>query len=240
MPQTWKVDDFTEGGLASVVEFVGRLNDIEEDVEGLYGTQDEIHFVDCELIEAGEDVTLEEGRFTTWIKQSNKKNSVAGKMVAAWAEFASAHDLDVDDIPNCLMNGLMRWKKVTYEFGDDMSPGRAFVPVEIIEEGGKKAAKKVTGKKATSKPAPPPEDDDDDDAEVPEILVKAIHDTIGEDGATKAMIQRTIKQKAELRKALADYDGDLSAVLDAMPSIEEDDGSYTRVEDDDGGDEDPV
>ena len=242
MPGTWNVDDLTEGGLASITEFIGRLDDVEDDVEGKFGDQKELHFSDVEIIEAADDVTLDEGRYTTWVKQSNKKNSTDGKMVADWAAFAQANDLG--ELPGCFFGVLMRWKKVTYEFGDDMSPGRALVPTEIIETGGKKAKTKTKTKTKSTEPAAaaPPSNEDEDDGEdegssVPEALVEVIHATIGEDGATREMIRRALSKKQALRTALTEAGG-LDAVLDALQSIEVDDGTYTLVEEDE--EEDPV
>lgn len=244
-PAVWTDDDFTEGGLASVVEFIGRLTEVQEDVEGKFGDQLELHFEDVEIVEAGDDVTLDEGRLTSWVKQSNKKNSTNGRMYTEWKEFTQAHDME--GLPDCFYGVLMRWKKSTYEFGDDMNPGRAMIPVEVMEEGGKKKTNKKAGSKAPAKPSKsakpakpePPEEPDDEGNGVPEILVEAIHGAVGEDGATREMIRRVIKQKAPLRKALAEF-GELDDVLTAMEdTLDEEDGTYTRVEDDDGGD-DPV
>ncbi len=242
MPGVWDVEDLTEGGLASITEFIGRLDDVEDDVEGKFGEQKELHFSDVEIIEAADDVTLDEGRYTTWVKQSNKKNSTDGKMVADWASFAAANDLS--PLPTCLYGVLIRWKKTTYEFGDDMSPGRALIPVELIETGGKKAKtskKTKTTAAATTEAAPPSNEDEDDsdgeEAAVPAALVEVIHATIGEDGATREMIRRAVSKKQALRTALTEAGG-LDAVLEALQTIEEDDGTYTIVEADE--EEDPV
>ena len=246
-PAVWVEEEFTEGGLASVVEFIGRLIDVEDDVEGKFGNQLELRFNEVEIIEAGDDVTLDEGRYTSWVKQSNKKNSTNGKMMAEWTEFAKAHDMG--PLPSCFYGILMRWRKSTYEFGDDMSPGRAMVPVEVIEEGGKKASKKTSTKvvsPAKEEPAaPPPEENDDEESsssDLPEALVTAIHTSVEGEGATREMIRRTLQKKAALRTALTAAGG-LDEVLKAMEdTLNEDDGTYTRVpdEDDAGGDEDPV
>jgi len=241
MPGTWNVDDFTEGGLASVEEFIGRLDNVEEDVEGKFGLQLELSFSEVEIIEAGDDVTLDEGRYTSWIKQTNKKNSTNGKMFVEWAEFASAHDLG-DTLPDCFYGMLMRWRRSTYEFGDDMTPGRAMIPVELIEEGGSKTKKtkskvvKARVPKAAPPPAKEPEDEDGEESNLPEELVNTIHGVVGEEGATRDMIRRALAKKAALRKLLADAGG-LDVVLPAMEdTLDEDDGTYTRVESDD----DPV
>ena len=250
MPAVWNEDDFTEGGLASVAEFVGRLTDIDEDVEGKFGDQLELHFSDVEIIEAGEDVALDEGRYTSWVKQSKKKSSTNGLMYKDWREFAQANDMG--PLPSCFFGVLMRWRKATYEFGDDMNPGRALIPVELVEEGGKKksTSTKSKAKTASTKPAAPAapptteqadEDDDDKGNGLPEILVEAIHAAVGADGATREMIRRAVQKKAALRTALTAAGG-LDEVLSAMEdTLDEADGTYTRaVEDDAGGDEDPV
>ncbi len=240
MPGTWDTEDFTEGGLASIEEFIGRLTDVDEDVEGKFGFQLEFHYEDVEIIEAGDDVILDEGRLTSWVKQSGRKNSVNSHMVKDMEGFAKDHDLGA--IPACFEGIMIRYKRATYEFGDDMSPGRAFIPVELIKEGGKSKTKPKpkagakAGKGTKNKPeaAPPPDEDEDDGEEsgVPEVLVTVIHEAVGEDGATREMIRRALTKKAAVRKALTEAGG-IDAVLTAMEdTLDEDDGTYTRVEDD--------
>ena len=128
MPANWDTDKLTVGGLASVEKFIGRLESLDEDVEGKYGLQIALYFEDCELIEAGDDVTLENGKFTTWVNQSNKQNSTNGYMLVAWQEFAAEHDPEIPPF-----GILLEWERQTYEFGDDMNPGRALVPVAVVE-----------------------------------------------------------------------------------------------------------
>ncbi len=241
-PGVWDVDDLVEGGLASIEEFVGRLTDVDEDVEGNYGLQKELHFHDVEIIEAADDVSLDEGRYTCWVKQNNKKNSTDGRMIADWAEFCKAQSMG--PMPSCLYGVLIRWQKATYEFGDEMSPGRAMIPVELMEEGGSKKSKskskaapaKTSTKKAPPPPAEEPEDEDEEPA-ISEAVTTAIHGAIGEDGATREMIRRVFLKKAALRKDLAKF-GTLEEVLEAMNTIEEDEGTYTMVEADE--DDDPI
>lgn len=237
MPGVWDTDELVEGGLASVSELIGRLSDVEDDVEGKFGLQKELHYHDVEIVEAADDVTLNEGRYTTWVKQSNKKNSTDGRMLADWTEFAKAHDMG--PLPSCFYDVLIRWRRATYEFGDDMNPGRALIPVELIEEGGKK---KSTGSKVRIEPkpaaaapaaaAPATSEEPEEGNDVAEVLVTAIHETVGDDGATREMIRRALSKKAALRTALTAAGG-LDTVLSAMEdTLDEKDGTYTRVTDD--------
>ncbi len=234
MPGVWEEDDFVEGGLASIEEFTGRLTDVEEDVEGKYGLQKELHYGDVEIIKAADDVTLENGRYTTWVKQSNKKNSTDGRMSADWRQFAKDHKLGA--LPDGFYGQLIRWEKTTYEFGDEMSPGRAMIPLELLEEGSTKTSKKTSTKAKPAKPVDTePEDSDDSDSDgdsgVPEELVTIIHKTVGEDGATKDMIRRAVTKTSVNRKLIAAFDGGLDAILTAMEdSLDEDEGAYTRVD----------
>lgn len=233
MPGVWNTDDFVEGGLASIEEFIGRLTDIDEDVEGKFGNQLALHFHDVEIVTAGDDVTLDEGRFTCWVKQSNRKNSVNSMMVADMVEFAKAHDMG--PVPSCFENVLIRWRKATYEFGDDVNPGRAMIPVELMEEGGSKKKAKPAASKAEAEPAEPAaESEEESGSDVPEALDTAIREIIGENGATREMIRRGIQKKAALRKALTEA-GSLDDVLAAMDNLDEDDGTYTLI-----GEDDPV
>ncbi len=237
-PGVWDVDDLVEGGLASIEEFTGRLTDVEADVEGKFGAQKELHFEEVEILKAADDVTLEEGRYTTWVKQSNKKNSTDGKMIADWTEFAKAHDLG--PLPSCFYGVLIRWEKTTYEFGDDMSPGRAMIPVELLEEGGSKAKTKTKAKTSTKTKAsaPPTEEPDTEeetvppsDSDVPEEIQKLVLDTVGEEGATKDMIRRVITKTSANRKLIAAYEGGIDGILTALEDVlDEDDGTYTRVD----------
>ena len=239
MPGVWEEDDFVEGGLASIEEFTGRLTDVEEDVEGKYGLQKELHYGDVEIIKAADDVTLENGRYTTWVKQSNKKNSTDGRMSADWRQFAKDHKLGA--LPDGFYGQLIRWEKTTYEFGDEMSPGRAMIPLELLEGDSKKTSKSKTSTKAKpvkpTKPADEDEPEDSDDSDdggdsgVPEELVTIIHKTVGEDGATKDMIRRAVTKTSINRKLIAAFDGGLDAILEAMEdSLDEEEGSYTRVD----------
>ncbi len=236
MPGVWDTEDLVEGGLASIEEFIGRLDDVEDDVEGKYGLQKELHFSDVEIIKAADDVTLDNNRYTSWVKQSNKKNSTDGLMLKDWKAFAAAHKLGA--LPDAFYGVNIRWEKTTYEFGEDMSPGRALIPVELIEEGGKKTKAKPA--KTTAAKTPPPADDSDDSDEseaggdsdhgVPEELVTIILATVGEDGATKDMIRRAVTKASANRKLITAFEGGLDAILVALEEqLDEDDGAYTIV-----------
>ena len=232
-PGVWDVDDLVEGGLASIEEFTGRLVDVEEDVEGKFGLQKEFHFEDVEIIKAADDVSLEEGRYTCWVGQNNKKNSTHGKMLADWTEFAKLHKLG--PLPDCFYGTLLRWEKTTYEFGEEMSPGRAMIPVELVEEGGseKKSKSKASTKsksKTTVKAPPVDPEDSDDDSGIPAEIRELVLNTVGEDGATKDMIRRVITKTSVNRKIIAGIGG-IDSVLEGLEdALDEDDGTYTRVE----------
>ena len=239
MGSSWDVEDLTEGGMASIQSFIGRLDEVEGDVEGKFGLQEEYRFSDVEIIEAGDDVTLDEGRLTSWVKESDKKNSTRGKMLVDWTEYAKAQSMG--PLPSCFYGVLIRYNKETYEFGDDMNPGRAFVPVEIIESEPATTGKKTTGKKAATKPVEPetpPEPEasdeptDSDDIDIPDVLRHIIMETIGDEGATHEMIRRAVSKKKTLRDA-SSAAGGLDEVLAGMTAIEEDDGTFTKKDTDD-------
>jgi len=75
-PAVWNDDEFVSGGLKGITKFQGQLTEIEDDIEGKYGDQLALYFDECTVLESEEEVSLEGGKYTDWIKQTNKKNSV--------------------------------------------------------------------------------------------------------------------------------------------------------------------
>lgn len=235
----FKRESFVEGGVKGVKEFIGRLDDIEEDVEGKFGPQDAITYRDVEITESAEEVALDEGLFTTWHKHSDRKNSMSGRLAFQWMDFADAHDIaspDDDDLTAwgqlaaAFKDKLVKYRKVTIEFGEDMNPGTGYVPVEVMEGAKGKPASKPSGKpapKSNGKPASKPEPKAIDSA-----LVKAITAAIGEDGATRDIIRREVVKKAALRTILGTAGG-LDNVLTALVeqgTLTESEGFYTKPE----------
>jgi len=210
----WNPDEFVKGGRAGIERFYGKLKEVEEDVEGDYGPQVALYFEEVRIIEAADEVDLEDGEFTDWIKQSSKQNSVNHKMVTEWVEFAKAHKLG--PLPDSLYGLDLEWKKATYDYGTDrrtgeaLNPGRAFVPVGYAEEE----------KKPKGKPKGKPKDESKDESsepagDLPDDLVEVIMGVIGEDGATRDIIRREVVKKAATRKLMSEAGG-LDKVLDAM------------------------
>ena len=189
MPATWKTGEFNEGGYKGITEFIGRLSDVEEDIESSFGgLQLALHFYDVEITESVDPIALEGGKLTIWQKQSNKKSSTNAKMVADWNAFVTAHNLE--GLPKGLYDKLFRWKKCVYDYGEDLSPGTAYVPVEIIEEGAPKAV--------PVQEVP---------VEVTPEAVDLVMGTISEGGVTKDQIRRELAKKSASRTTIVKSGG---------------------------------
>lgn len=243
MPGIWDRDDFKEGGMKGITQFTGKLSEVEEDVEGRdFGqgarSQLALHFYDVEIEESADEVALEDGKLTDWINQSSKRSSVNAVWVGALADFATANELDVANLPDCLYDIEMRFKRITLVAANEergMSAGRALVPVEIIDSKPKKKAKKTEPVKAKkSKPAPVEDDDEDDEAEEGGLdsgFVKFVVAAVGEDGSTRDLIRRDIVKKAPMRKIMTEFGG-LDTCLEYLVEhdhIVEDDGTYYQA-----------
>lgn len=115
-------------------EFVGRLDEVVDDVEGKFGLQTEFHFSDVEVTQAAKNLELRDRRFKAWVKQSTSKDSTYGHMLIDWTAFQKAQGLK-GKLPSVFYGTFMRWEKRTYSF--DGTTGSAFVPVEVLPESGK-------------------------------------------------------------------------------------------------------
>ena len=134
-------DAFVEGGAKGVKEFIGRLDEIEEEVEGQYGPQDALHYTDVEITDSAEEVELEDGQFSDWHKHSNRKNSASGRKAFMWMDFADVNGLEAPDdstltpwqqILAAFKGKLVKYRRHAIEFGEGMSPANVFVPVEVV------------------------------------------------------------------------------------------------------------
>ena len=223
MPAVWSTDSFVEGGVKSITFFRGRLRSTEEDVEGKFGPQVQLSFYDVRDLEAADGYTCEDGEFDYFVKQSNKSNSTNGRMIKQWAEFVGANKLG--PLPNCLYDIDLEWKGVEYDFGPDNNPGKALIPVKLLD--GKPATGRTSTKAA---PAPAP---DTSDYEIPDELKVLVLEAVGEDGGTRDIIRRAVSTKPAFRKLVADAPGGLDGVLAAMVAgghLKQDDEYYFKDE----------
>ncbi len=229
MSAIWKSEDFSEGGFKSLKSFSGKLVNVEEDVEGKFSIQKRFDWQDCEVIEMTEPITLKDGNFSDWMKQSGSKSSVDAKVVAALEKFCKENKIE-GSLPACLYDTNIVWEQFIVEFdgegqdGTAMQPGYAYAPISLV---GKKAtpARGRKAKEEESETPEPEEPESSDDAgdeveavEVPELLSDKVKEILGDDGATRDMIIRDLKKTAPLRKAVAGVDGGVDAVLSAMES----------------------
>jgi len=253
LPAVWNDDEFVSGGLKGITKFQGQLTEIEEDVEGKYGDQLALYFDECTVLESAEEVSLEGGKYTDWIKQTNKKNSVNQAFVSNIATFIKAHKLK-GGVPDALYGVDIIWERQVVIEGDEeagMSPGLCLLPIALADDEPAPATKARKGRaaappadeeeEAPAKPArrrrsaaaePPAEEESD----VPKELTDFILSRVGEDGATQDLIRRDIAKKLAMKKLKDAVDGGLEAVLTHMVSeglLTEDDGTYFLPEEED-------
>ncbi|KKM08216.1 hypothetical protein LCGC14_1726090 [marine sediment metagenome] len=236
MSAIWKSEEFSEGGFKALKSFSGRLVNVEEDVEGKFAIQKRFDWQDCEIIETTEPLTLKDGNFSDWMKQSGSKSSVDAKVVAKLEKFCAENKIK-GSLPTCLYEKNIVWEQFIVEFdgegadGTAMQPGYAYAPVSLVGKDEKKAptrGRKIKEESDNEKQEPvEPESDDaseSDSAEestpveidIPELVHESVVKTLGDDGATRDMIARELKKTAKLRKALGEVDGGIDTVLEAM------------------------
>ncbi len=249
-PATWNDEEFISGGLKGITKFNGQLTEIEEDIEGLYGDQMALYFDECTVLESAEEVSLEDGKYTDWIKQTNKKNSVNQMFVQHIKTFITHHKLK-GGVPDALYGVDITWERLVVLEGNEdkgMSPGMCLVPVALVGQEAPAKGRRASAKTEEEPAAPPrrrrraapdpePEDEEppategDDGGEptnVPSELTEFVLGIIGEDGATRDLIRRDVTKKTALRK-LQTAAGGLDTVLAHMveaESIVEEDGTY--------------
>ena len=224
MPALWNSDNFVEGGVKSISAFDGRLRSVEEDVTGKFGPQVSLEFYDIRNLEADDSFDTEDGEVTYFVKQSNKKNSTNGKMVSQWMEFASATKLG--PLPNSLYDLDIHWVRAEYDFGPDNNPGKALIPVKLLD--GKAAPAPTTRSASPETPARTPP------VAVPGALTEAIMEALGEDGGTKDIVRRALSQKAALRKLTTDaggIDGVLASLVNSGDLKQDEEYYYRGPED---------
>ncbi len=253
-PAVWTDDEFVSGGLKGITKFQGQLTEIEEDVSGKFGDQLALYFDECEVLESEEEVSLEGGKYTDWIKQTNKKNSVNQAFVAGITTFIKAQKLK-GGVPDALYGVDIIYERTVVIEGDDsegMSPGLCLLPIALAGEEEKPAKPARRGGKAAAPPAdeepadppkrqrrsraaaqePPPADE----SEIPAELTAFILTRVTEDGVTQDIIRRDTAKKLPMKKLRDAVDGGLEAVLTHMVEAEtlvEDDGTYFLPEEDD-------
>ena len=227
MPAVWVKEGFVKGGLGGITEFVGRLREVEEDCKTTYDgksrTQMALHFYEVEIIESADPVVLENGLYTTWVGQSGKTNSTNQRMFNDWFKFHTDSNLD-GELPTSLYGLRIRYRKASYDFGEKLTPGSAFIPVELV---GDDEAPRPRATKVASKPA---EVDEPVENEIPdEALVSAVVDAIGEDGATRDMLRKALFKTAAIRARVGAVGGldELLAFVVESGRVEESEGFYS-------------
>lgn len=222
MPARWNEDEFTESGFKSIKEFIGVLDSVEEDVEGEYGDQIQSVYTGVELVEAGDEVELEDDIFTTWVKQSDKKNSTNSRWVADLRAFADSHDIEWKGGAS-FIGMKLRMRRVEYDFGSKVNPGTAFVPIETLDS--KKASKSTRRRTSASEP-------ESEATGAADPLVVGIVLAIGESdgGLTHALLKKhvagTSKLKSALGKEPVKFDAYMEALVEAGTVVIED-GVYS-------------
>ncbi len=243
-PATWNDEEFISGGLKGITKFNGQLTEIEEDIVGTYGDQMALYFDECTVLESAEEVSLEDGKYTDWIKQTNKKNSVNQMFVQHIKTFITHHKLK-GGVPDALYGVDITWERLVVLEGNEdkgMSPGICLVPVALVGQEAPAKGRRASKTEEDSEPptrkrratTPEPEGDEDgESASIPSELTEFILGIIGEDGATRDLIRRDITKKTALRK-LQIAAGGLDPVLAHMVEgggIVEEDGTYFLPDD---------
>lgn len=258
MPAIWSSGDATEGGLKGITQFVGKLSEVEEDVEGKdFGNgarlQLALHFYDVEVEESVDEVSLEDGKYTDWINQSSRKGSVNVAWLNALEEFCEANDLDVENLPDCIYDTEIRFRREVLVEGNEernLSPGKALIPVEIVgkESKSKGRSSSSKGKSSTKEEKPArsstrsrkAKDEEEDEGgdhsegqgELDSGFIDFVVEAVGEYGSTRDLLRREIVKKSAMRKIMTEFGG-LDAVLEYLVEhdhITEDDGTYFQVE----------
>ena len=237
MPGMWDDDGFKESGFASIMEFDATLTEVEDDVEGKFGTQKQFVWTNVELVDAGDDVVLENGTFTDWIKQSGQKGSIDEHMVRAYKQYKEENGLDGRLFKYEFLYGVpTRFKKQFVEYsgngadGKPMAPGKYFAP---IGPAGSAAPAKDSDDEGDSS-------DSDGGGDIPQKVIDAAVKYAGE-GATETQIKQTFTKKAAGRKAVTDAGGITNILSAAVESgaLAENGGVYAPpVEDSASDDED--
>lgn len=224
---SWRKEDFVEGGIKGVTEFIGILDEVEEEVPGKFDKlQDIYHFSDVEITASEEEVTLENNELTAYTTHSRRKNSTSGKLADIWIDFCEAHNLDAP--PDSLYGVRARYQRQTFDFGPDMNPGSGFAPIDIIDEKPKKAVpdRAARPSQRASKPK------DDEPPALDKELVELARDTAGEDGATRDLLRRDLTKKSSQRTKVVAAGGidNLLAQMVEQGYLFEEDGVYTAAD----------
>ncbi|KKK79891.1 hypothetical protein LCGC14_2828950 [marine sediment metagenome] len=235
MPGIWDEGGFKESGYASIKVFDGNLTEVSDDVEGKFGTQKQFVWTQVELIEAGDDVVLENQEFTQWLKQSGGTGSLDEHMVKAFAAYKEAQGLEGRLFKFEFLVGVpTRWERQIVEYsgkgedGKPMAPGSYWAPVAPA---------------GSSAPAPAITSDDTEDADpeisVPQKVIDAAAKYAGE-GATETQIKQAFNKKKAGRDAITAAGG-ISTILAATVEaglLVDDDGVYSPPSADDSESED--
>jgi len=206
----WNPEDFTEGGFKGIKKIEAVLQDLEDGVEGKYGDQIRFDFVNVSIVESEEPVKLNDNELTEYIKESQRTGSVNQKMVLDWT--AVAKELGVGPIPSCFKGVPMIWEHRTYDFGEGMSPGMAYVPVSFLDGAFTGGA------------------DPEGDMEIPDALRDKIIEVLGTEGATLEMVQASVVKKKTTRepaKALGGIETVLAELVASETLAVDDDGLFT-------------
>lgn len=211
--KSWNDSDFTEGGMKAVMKFRGKLVDLEEDIEGTYGLQVRFDFEDVEVLECSDkNFELEGDELSDWIKDSPAKKGLKGRAFHRMVDFAKQHSMG--PVPSCFEGMDLIWERQEFDFGEDMSPGKAFIPVALGEDF---------------------EDSDGDDnevdlskVEIPDKVRDLIVEIAGEDGATGDTVKRALTKKKTIRTVVEELGGH-AAILSALVEqgvLTEDEGVF--------------
>lgn len=217
--KSWDDSGFTEGGMKAIMKFRGKLVDLERGIEGTYGLQVRFDFEDVEVLECSdENFELEGDELSDWMKDSPKTSGLRYRAFRKMQEFAQEHNMG--PVPSCFEDLDLVWERQEFDFGEGMSPGRAFIPVALGED------------------YVAPDSDDDDgsveptvelsDVKIPDDIRDLVVETVGDDGATSDTIKRALIKRKKIRSAVEELGGHdfVLSVLVVQGTLTEDEGVF--------------
>lgn len=245
MAARWGTKGLVETGFNAIVFFKGTLSEIEEDLpsdfpdqKGNVQYQTKFTWTDIELLAWEAPVTLDDGELRKFVTQKDTKKSTWGQMQRDIETFANRQHLE-GVLPDCIKDEAFIWARVEYSFGAKVSPGMAWVPVDVIEniekyqKGLVEGGSIDTGKDASGKAGP----------KIPDSIEPVVEKAVlaaADGGCTQDEIKQALIGKGPTRKGMAAAGGvdSVIAYLLGTGALAEEEGKFHTVKAEDEADSD--
>ena len=207
-------EEFVATGFKGITKFRGVLVDAETGVSGKYGDQVRLEWEDAEVlaVEGDEDFPVfEDGVFQTWVKESPSTSSVNWHMIDEVETFCRENKIAPISI-HALKGLNLVWERHSQDYGDELSPGTWFAPIEFVKPPHPAKEKVVEGKTT----------------ELSDATVAVIKEAVG-DGVPASKVRRGFsKFPAAVRKEIGGVENvpEVLATLVAQDVLYEDDGVF--------------